>query len=73
MANYWVNLGAPPSKLVIGMATYGRGFALDDRDNFHVGAPIKGLSPAGSFTREAGFMAYYEVSKFTTSFNNCAY
>ena len=67
MANYWVNLGVPRSKLVIGMATYGRGFALDDKNNFYVGALIKGSSPAGSFTREAGFMAYYEVSSPSAS------
>ena len=67
-------LGVPRSKLVIGMATYGRGFALDDRDNFYVGAPITGMSPAGSFTREAGFMAYYEVNILTIVFNKgCLY
>ena len=65
-ANYWVQLGVPRHKLVIGMATYGRGFTLADRDQYDVGAAIKGKSAAGTYTREPGFLAYYEV-------NSCIY
>ncbi|KAK2180318.1 hypothetical protein NP493_450g02058 [Ridgeia piscesae] len=60
-ANYWVQLGVPRHKLVIGMATYGRGFTLADRDQYDVGAAIRGKSAAGTYTREPGFLAYYEV------------
>ena len=65
-ANYWVQLGVPRHKLVIGMATYGRGFTLADRDQYDIGAAIRGKSAAGTYTREPGFLAYYEV-------NSCIY
>ena len=58
--NYWHAGGAPLDKLVVGMATYGRCFNPTTSDN-SVGAPSKGACPAGQFTREAGFLAYYEV------------
>ena len=60
-AKYWVEKGAPRSKLIIGMATYGRGFLLTNPAVSGVGAPTKGPSPAGRYTRESGFLAYYEV------------
>jgi chitinase len=59
--NYWVNGGAPKDKLAIGLATYGRGFTLENAANNGLGAPARGPSPAGQFTREAGFYSYYEI------------
>jgi len=60
-ANYWFEGGCPKDKLVIGMATYGRGFTLADASNNGYGAPASGACPAGTWTREAGFLAYYEI------------
>ena len=60
-ANYWVSKGAPKEKLVIGMATYGRTFTLAAGNNVGIGAPAVGAGTAGKFTRERGFLAYYEV------------
>ncbi|XP_071130020.1 chitinase-3-like protein 1 [Mytilus edulis] len=60
-ANYWNKMGVPKSKLNIGMGLYGRSFTLKDRNVHDVGAQTKGKGLAGKYTREAGFLSYYEV------------
>ena len=61
-ANYWTEGGCPRDKLVIGLATYGRSFTLESATDHGVKAPARGGGPAGMFTRESGFLSYYEVS-----------
>lgn len=60
-SNLWVRLGAPREKLIIGMPTYGRSFQLTDTARFRVNEPASGGGVQGVYTREAGFLAYYEV------------
>jgi len=60
-ASLWVKLGAPKDKMVIGMATYGRTFTLSNPANFRVNSPASGGGKAGEYTKEGGFLAYYEV------------
>jgi chitinase len=60
-ARYWVELGAPKEKLVLGIATFGRCFTLADAANNGLGAPVIGPCKNGTYTREAGFLAYYEI------------
>ena len=60
-AKMWTRLGTPKHKLVIGMPTYGRSFTLSDRSQYVVNSPAKDGGKAGEYTREAGFLAYYEV------------
>ena len=61
--------GAPANKLAIGLAVYGRSLELTDSNDNGMGAPIKGAAPAGPFTREKGFWAYYEVSNIKENLN----
>jgi len=61
-AALWVKLGAIKEKMVIGMPTYGRSFTLSDKNNFTVNVATKGGGNAGVYTKEGGFLAYYEVS-----------
>lgn len=62
-ASLWVKLGAPKEKLVIGMPTYGRSFTLADPSKHGVHAAASGGGKEGTYTKEAGFLAYYEVSR----------
>ena len=59
--NHWIRKGMPPSKIALGMATYGRAFKLTNPGNNGLGAAASGNPPAGKYTRESGFLAYYEV------------
>nr|QDA39870.1 chitinase 2 [Phenacoccus solenopsis] len=60
-ASLWARLGAPKDKLVIGMPTYGRTFTLSNPANFRVNSPASGGGKAGEYTKEGGFLAYYEI------------
>jgi len=60
-ANYWVDNGCPKEKMNIGMASYGRHFKLADANDNGVGAPTDGSPPNGTYTKETGFLAYFEV------------
>jgi len=60
-SRYWVSGGCPSSKLILGMGTYGRSFTLTNAGNNGVGAPARGPGNAGTYTREAGFLSYYEI------------
>ena len=58
---FWMESGAPKSKLVMGMPLYGQAFTLQKEsvNGLNAPAPRKGL--AGPYTRAAGFLAYYEI------------
>jgi hypothetical protein len=61
-AEYWVSLGAPRDKLVIGMPTYGHCSILTNSAvSYGVGAPISGACAAGTYSGAAGLYSYYEV------------
>ncbi|KAI1890544.1 hypothetical protein AGOR_G00154780 [Albula goreensis] len=61
---YWKSNGAPAEKLLVGFATYGHTFMLASSSNTGVGAPAAGAGPAGPYTKQAGFWAYYEICTF---------
>ncbi len=64
---YYVSLGAPREKLIVGVPTYGRGFKLSDASDNGYGAPTVGACDAGTYTKEAGYTSYYEVLCFFIS------
>ncbi|XP_009989943.1 PREDICTED: acidic mammalian chitinase [Tauraco erythrolophus] len=65
--NYWKNNGAPAEKLLVGFPTYGHNFNLQNPSDTFVGAPTSGPGPAGPYTKQAGFLAYYEICTFLDS------
>ncbi|KAG2468266.1 acidic mammalian chitinase-like [Polypterus senegalus] len=62
--NYWKSNGAPAEKLLVGFPTYGLTFVLENTSNNGVGAPTTGPGPAGPYTSQSGFRAYYEICTF---------
>lgn len=50
----------PKEKLLMGIATYGHGWTLQNPANSGMGAPGS-FAPALPFTRQAGWGSYYEV------------
>ncbi|KFO24386.1 Chitinase-3-like protein 1, partial [Fukomys damarensis] len=60
---YMLWQGAPASKLLMGIPTFGKSYTLASSEN-GVGAPISGPGLAGQFTKEEGTLAYYEICDF---------
>ena len=48
---------------MMGIPFYGSGFQLVDPKNYGVGAPSKGASKPGEYTKEPGLLAYYEICR----------
>lgn len=51
----------PKEKIVIGMASYGRGWTLADPNKNGVGAKASGPAKVTKYVGESGVAAYYEV------------
>lgn len=64
--HYWMEKGAPSSKLVMGIPTYGQSFTtLSSYDINSLNVPAMYGGDAGEYTRAKGFLAYYEVCFFS--------
>jgi GH18 family chitinase len=62
-------------QLVLGAASYGRGWTLQSSGNALLGAPTVEANQAGPYTREKGLLAYFEIlslrsNGFRTVFHN---
>lgn len=57
----WLNGGTPKQKLILGMAFYGRSYRLRNTAETGLNAPTKGQGTAGRYTKENGFLSYYEI------------
>ncbi|KAJ6659926.1 hypothetical protein lerEdw1_018382 [Lerista edwardsae] len=60
---YWLSKGAPAEKIIMGIPVYGRTFTLSSSQT-GLNAPASGPGTAGPYTREAGFLSYYEICNF---------
>ncbi|XP_076075265.1 putative chitinase 10 isoform X1 [Mytilus galloprovincialis] len=58
--NLWLNGGTPKEKLILGLGLYGRSFKMGSSSHA-LGSPASGGGAAGRYTREAGFLSFYEV------------
>ncbi|XP_076756261.1 putative chitinase 10 [Xylocopa sonorina] len=62
---YWLEQGVPPSKLVMGVPTYGQSFTLSRKpqlqDKPGTGVKVSGPGYPGDFTKSAGMLAFYEI------------
>ncbi|XP_031232001.1 oviduct-specific glycoprotein [Mastomys coucha] len=62
--NYWRKLGTPTDKLIMGFPTYGRTFHLLKESKNGWQAASMGPASPEKYTKQAGFLAYYEVCSF---------
>lgn len=58
---YWINCTGAPSKINMGLASYGRTFTLEDNTQHAIGSRVTGPGPAGNYVPESGFLPYNEV------------
>ncbi|XP_076044172.1 chitinase-3-like protein 1 [Oratosquilla oratoria] len=68
-ARYWLELGVPKEKLVLGMATYGRCFTLDDIKDHGMLAPANKPGREGPYTRIPGTLGYNEICEYQSKGN----
>uniref|UniRef100_A0A336MJW6 chitinase n=1 Tax=Culicoides sonorensis TaxID=179676 RepID=A0A336MJW6_CULSO len=59
--NYYLKAGADPDKIVLGIPTYGRSYTLANPESTDIGAPAEEPGEKGEFTKEKGYLAYYEI------------
>jgi len=59
----WIKGGAPPSKLVLGLAVYGHGWTLVNKADAGVGAAASGPSQPGPYSNAAGILTYAEIER----------
>ncbi|CAK1551327.1 unnamed protein product [Leptosia nina] len=58
---FYLENGASPDKLVLGIPTYGRSYTLFNPDAVEIGSPADGPGEQGDATREKGYLAFYEI------------
>lgn len=57
----YIEMGADPSKLILGMALYGHGYTLDDPNRHDLYDPASQPIPAGPYTQQPGTWGYNEI------------
>lgn len=59
--NWWINQGAPRSKIIMGLPSYGRSFTLTNANQNGVNAFSSGPGIQGEYSGESGFLTFMEV------------
>ncbi|CAH1954839.1 unnamed protein product [Acanthoscelides obtectus] len=59
----WIQRGADPQKLNLGVPFYGRSFTLSNPSNAALGAPISGPGKPGPYSKDSGSLGYDEIVK----------
>ena len=62
----WHRKGASKEKLVVGLPTYGRTFTLPSGNLTDIGAPALKAGTPGQYTKEPGFLSFFEVMSIET-------
>lgn len=67
-----INNGAPPGKLVLGIPTFGRAWAMTSDSDVNGTPPvtIDGAAEPGPVTKTAGILSYPEICELLTNPNN---
>lgn len=60
-AEYYLSLGVPKDKMVLGIATYGRCWTLESLNNTGIYAPAIGPGAPGPYIQIPGTMGFNEV------------
>lgn len=60
---HWVERGADPTKLVMGIPFYGQTFTLANPLQNGLRAPVSKNGNEGPVTHQRGMMAYFEICK----------
>ena len=68
---YWLQSGMESSKLVLGLGTYGRTFALKDRCRAGLGDKATAGGKPGPYSKEPGFLAYHEICNMKWTSKMC--
>lgn len=63
--NHYIERGAPPKKLVMGIPTYGQSFTLSSADNNGLNAPSVGAGTPANTTNAPGTLSFYEICERT--------
>lgn len=68
---HWLNEGADQKKLILGIASYGRSFQLDDESYHELFDRASGPGLPGPYTAEEGMLSYLEVKLACFRFLGC--
>lgn len=58
---HWIQKGAHPRKLILGIPSFGHSFTLTDPENHGLNASTSGPGVAGGWTKIPGTLAFYEI------------
>uniref|UniRef100_T1JB05 chitinase n=1 Tax=Strigamia maritima TaxID=126957 RepID=T1JB05_STRMM len=59
--HYWMQLGTPREKLIMGVPAYGQTWTLIDSNQHGMNSNASGPGEAGIYSRQGGMLAYYEI------------